>query len=362
MRLFVRTMMMSCLLSTLSFAGPSTQTKLAEARKRVDGLDYRGALKILNSAQKDEGATRAQVLEMLSLQGIAWGVLGVDAKARDAFRKLLVLDPGAKGPELDLPPRVTKPFREAQRWAATYGPVSVRSEVNESSVTFIAEKDMLRTLRSVRVYLSGPVPEGVVELPLTQGRATLPLSSAATGWRAEVLGEYRAVLFELVDGKVLRPDEASVTPSIPPLTQTVVPGEQGVVSEMQPSTSKSFVEEPMAAVRTGLWRRPTGVALLGAGAAAAGVGIFMGMQASAARSSFESAARDESGRVTSMTQREAEALETRSRTQSLTANVLFGVGGGLAAAGLVFVIWGPTDAPAVTLYPTVGGAGLAGVF
>ena len=105
-----------------------------------------------------------------------------------------------------------------------------------------------------------------------------------------------------------------------------------------------------------------GIAVLAAGAVAAGVGAVFGIQASDARTRVAGAERDGLGRVTSITQRDAQALETTARSQATLANVLFGVGGGLAAAGVVLIIIGPDSAPSVALSPAPGGVLVSGSF
>ena len=68
------------------------------------------------------------------------------------------------------------------------------------------------------------------------------------------------------------------------------------------------------------------------------------------------------GRVTSITQAEAGPLEASANTQATVANVLFGVGGALGAAGLVLVIIGPSHEPTVALSPAPGGLVVHGQF
>ena len=102
--------------------------------------------------------------------------------------------------------------------------------------------------------------------------------------------------------------------------------------------------------------------LLGAGVVAAGVGVVLGLQANEARAKMTNATRDELGRVTSLTQTHAVALESSSRTQATVANVLFGVGGAFAAAGVVLMVLGPSSEPTVALSPVPGGAVLTGAF
>ena len=74
------------------------------------------------------------------------------------------------------------------------------------------------------------------------------------------------------------------------------------------------------------------------------------------------ATRDAEGRVTGITQVAAAAAERDGRMQATVANTLFGVGGALAAAGVVLVIIGPSSEPTVALGPTAGGVMISGQF
>jgi hypothetical protein len=101
-----------------------------------------------------------------------------------------------------------------------------------------------------------------------------------------------------------------------------------------------------------------GIALLAAGAAAAGVGVYFGVTAQQARGQLAAPTRDAAGRVTSPSQAEALALDAVARGNAVTANVLFGVGGGLAAAGVVCLVLGRD----VEVAPQPGGATVSGRF
>ena len=104
----------------------------------------------------------------------------------------------------------------------------------------------------------------------------------------------------------------------------------------------------------------TGVAVAIAGIAAAGVGTYFGVTASAARSSIVNPTRDGTGAITSLTQVQAAAADRRAQDSAVIANALFGVGGGLAALGVVlFVVGGPAT---VTVSPAGPGVSVHGAF
>ncbi len=315
-------------------------TKVAEAKRQVDDLEFEAALKTLDAAERLEGNSRETVLELHLLRGIVFGTLGKDAKTRDSFRKLLMLDPKASLPD-DLPPRVKTPFFEAREWSESNGPLTLTpsAELEDGAAKWVvisAAKDVLRLARVARFHLGAEV----VEVPFVSGQAKTPVVGPVVSWWAEVLSERKGVLLQLGSAETPRVDGAA----------------PGVAAVTAP------VELAVTTAPGGGWRRPVGAALLAAGAVTVGVGVAFGVLAQGARARVTDAARDEAGRVTSLTQRDAKALEASAQTQATVANVLFVTGGVLAAGGLVLVLVGPDAAPSVTLAPTAGGAVLSGSF
>ncbi len=320
-------------------AGAGPNARLQEARRLIDDLELEQALKVLDAADRAEGNDRETYLEILLLQGITFGTLGKDAKTRDSFRKLLVLAPEATLPR-DLPPRVRTPFFEAKEWAASNGPLTLEGSseredgvVKRVSVTL--GKDVLRLAKTARFHLTTDAGAQVVEVAVAGGGAQAPVGRARVTWFAEVLSERKAVL-------VATAPKTEGPPVLAPAS----------VADATAS----------AAPAPGAWRRPAGFAVLGGGVIAAGVGVVFGLQSAAARAKVTNATRDAAGRVVSLTQQEAATLESSAQRQALAANVLFGVGGGLAAAGVVLVVMGPSSAPVVTMAPAPGGVVLSGSF
>lgn len=320
--------------------------KLEEARKLIDDLEMEAALKALDAADKTEGNDRATVLEIYTLQGIAFGSLSKEAKTRDSFRKLLMLAPESTIPA-DLPPRVRTPFFEAKEWAGTNGPVTVTGDVTMGgglvqTVKITVQKDVLRLARLARFHLLVDDVQKVIDVPIAGGKAEAPAQMAAVSWWVEVLSDRKGVLLTLASASAPRQD-----------------GDASAVSSN--ATSEPVGVESHGPVSGG-WRRPTGFVLLGAGVVAAGVGVILGVQSSAARDRLTNATRDAEGRVTGLTQAEAGPLEAGANTQAAVANVLFGVGGALGAAGVVLVILGPSAEPVLALSPAPGGVVVSGQF
>jgi hypothetical protein len=336
---------MRALALVLCVAGPAWAAmppKVAEAKQLIEDLQLEAALKALDAADKVEGNPREAVVEILLLQGITFGTLGKDAKTRDSFRKLLMLAPDTKLPA-DLPPRVRTPFFEAKEWASTNGPLSLSAKATlgateVDSVEVQVERDVLRQAKVARFHFEVGGEDETVDAPLLQGKASAPVKKASVTWWVQVLSERKGVLLETSK------KEERVAP---------------VAATTKPVEVKRAEDD---AAPTGGWRRPVGVALLGVGAAAAGVGAVFGVMSTGTAAKVSGATRDEMGLVTGVTQRQAAALEAESRLQATLANALFIGGGALAAGGLVLVILGPSREPTVALSPSPGGVLVHGAF
>jgi len=105
-----------------------------------------------------------------------------------------------------------------------------------------------------------------------------------------------------------------------------------------------------------------GITFLVLGAVAGGVGVAFGVNSSATRAKVTGATKDDTGKVVSLTQVQAAALEANAKQDALIANVLFAAGGTLGAAGLVLTIVGPSGEPVAQLTPFGAGLQLAGSF
>jgi hypothetical protein len=313
---------------------------LERAKTQLDDLDADGAVKTLALAEKQPGNARATLEEIHLWRGIAHGVLGNKGAMQEAFRWLLLVNPDAKLPA-DQPPKVQTPFYEAKAWAEGAGPLAFTpsAEVSQGTLSALVvkvDKDVLKLARGVRFHLVVDGASRVQEEAIHSGAAMTPVAAAKVSWWAEVLTDNEGVLTTVASADAPRVDGA--------LHATEV----GSVSQ--------------APSGDGAWRRPLGGVLLGAGAATAIAGAVVGVLSRMDRDKVNNATSDSSGRITSLTQREAVALENSARGKAAAANALFITGGALAAVGVVFVIWGPDDKPLAQLTPTPGGLLVSGSF
>lgn len=97
---------------------------LSDARQQVAALDFKAARKSLEAAQHLPNLDHAQVLELHELTGIVAGTLSDAKGAREAFARLLNLDPSHKLPGKHTP-RVTTPFFEAKGRVAEEGALTL---------------------------------------------------------------------------------------------------------------------------------------------------------------------------------------------------------------------------------------------
>lgn len=317
------------LLAAVASGAPNP--KIGEARKQFEDLDFEKAARTLAAAEATPGNDHEQVLEILQLQGIVFGTMNKEAKARDAFRELLTLSPDFKL-EGNHPPRVRTPFYEAKEWVDTNLPLQLEPramfDTTVTALTLLVKKDTLRLAKGARFLIDeGPEPKSR-DVAFVAGVAKVELDAPRVGWRVQVLGAKEAVLLEL--GPFTH--QGSRAPAVATTTTTTAPKEPSA-----PTAS--------ATAKGGGWMRPASYGALGAGAVALGVAVVFGVMANEARAKVTGATTNEAGLITSVSQRDAAAFEARMKQQGTIANVLFGVGGGLLAAGAILFFVG---APATT--------------
>lgn len=328
------------LASSVAFA--EANQRLAEARRQFDDLELEKAVRTLAAAASAPGNSRAEALEILELQGLAYGTLNKAAKAHDAFRELLTLNPEYTLPK-DQPPRVRTPFYEAKAWVSENDPLQLAlstpgCEQRACTPTVTVRVDKLRLVKKARFTLrSGPEPRTRV-VDLAGGVANAPTSLPGVEWRVALLNAAGSALIER------GPERAGVL-------------------EPEPVASAGPPLSAVAAVSTssGPPLRSLGYATAGAGVVGLGIGLAFGVMSSQARAQISGAAVGPTGITASLTQREAAALEARAREQALVANVLFVAGGALVATGVVlFIVGAPAAETSASLVVTPTSLALTG--
>ncbi len=331
------------LLSCAALAAPND--KLVQAQRLFDDLEMEAAGKVLDAALTQGSLDRESLVKLYALQGLVRATLGRAGPARDAFYRLLLLEPSWTLPK-NQPPRVKTPFFEAKGMATENGPTRADSSFTTApgqvtGLVVAVRRDVLKLGRAVVFTVTDEGAERTERVELVDGVATLPVSGQQLRWHARVLAENDNVLLEL--GAPGAPLEALAPASAPAAAMVTAPP-----ASAGPS-------------RPGSWRRPTGFVLLGVGAAAGIGGAVLGARSVAMRDSLTDAARTDDGVVTGLTQRQAYAIDADARGSAAAANVLFVAAGVVAAAGVGLVVWSLAG-DAVAVAPAPGGVVVSGSF
>jgi len=316
--------------------------ELERAEKLFEQFKYAEARAAAARAKVAPGLDRPSLLRVLELQGVAAGQLRQSAAAEAAFRELLVLD-SSHQLQAEYAPRVTTPFLSARGWVGANGALEMESEVTLAGLLIerlvLKVKDPLKLVRRARLHVEENGAWHEEDAALSQGIAQWPVSRAEVRFWVELLGDNGAQLLLLGSPDAPRleagPRPISLVPPPPP-----------------PPVMETAVGRAPSAVRTASYF------VVGAGVIAAGVGVVFGYRSSAAFGQVEGATKDSTGRVTSLTERDATALLSSGRELAIVANALFISAGALGLSGVLMWVLGGE----VKVTPTPGGLALAGSF
>lgn len=355
--------------------------ELEKANRLFFDQKYPDAAKALEAAAKIGGNPRDVVMRIYELQGIVYGQLNQTTKSREAFQALLALDPKRElnGKQNS---KVAAAFSAAQDWSNTTAQLEFKAAKpgvdDKGRIIQVAAKvknDGMKLSRKVRFHLRTDDSKWIIQDSELQGvYAAATTDATGVEWWAELLGDNDRVLMLIAsegspqrEGKVKdRPVAAADAPkkdtaeTKPPTSSTVEATSIGD-DEKKPA--------PAVATRTASSSsgplRPLGYALIGLGVVGLGVGTAFGVMSSSSRSRITGATKDSQDRVTSITQKEALALEPQIQSQALIANVMLGVGGGVALLGGVFWLVGSltsSSEASVSIAPTLGGVVVSGSY
>lgn len=327
--------------------------ELKNAEALMAKYKYPEAQAALKKARATKGIDRASLLRILELQGIAAGQQRQAEAAKAAFTELLVLDPNHKLGE-DFAPRVSTPFLEASSSVAETGSLEIKQLLPTAkdgrvvALNIEVPKDPLKHVRSLVFHFSSANGWQTRPATLDGGKASVSVDGTEVQWWVELFGENEAQLVLL--GSESAPLVA--TPPAPMVSATPPPPPSpGVDPIVGKSTSSG------GGVRTASYF------VVGGAAVAAGVGAYFGIRSSTALGSITSATRDADGRITGITEREAQTRGAQAAADGTIANVMFVSAGALAAAGVVmFIVGGPETKTKVSLAPSPGGVMVSGSF
>ncbi len=342
-------------------AALAANADLEKATKLVADLQYTEARSALDAAIKRPGNDRDTMLRIYELQGIVYATLNDAAKAGKAFQAMLVLEPERKLAG-DYPPRVMTPFYEARGRASELGRLELKqlpAAIGNGRVGQLAVEvttDPLKMVKKVKFHVR---PDGGAWAELAgdmSGKtASVSVDAARIEWWADALAERDAVVAQVGSEAQPKIDSAAPaavakdTPKSEPLTPAPATAEEPVVTKSSGG-----------GVSGG---RIAGIGMMAGGVVVAGLGAVFGVMAKGQQSRIDNAATNAQGQVTGITQKEAYQLDASARTNALIANVMFGVGGALAAGGLVLtLVSGGSSSSSVSVAPSGAGVAVSGTF
>jgi hypothetical protein len=294
----------------------TAKAHLQHADELIDALQFDQALAELKQARQTEDTDRATLLQVLEMTGLVQVSLNQPAAADRTFHELLVLDPDHVAPKA-WSPKIRTRFFEAASWLSKVHPLTAKvapglaPDGRVDRVSVKVDDEALHLAETVTVHLLAP--DKRASAPLTAGEAQVPVPPAPTlrGW-VSIHGKGQETLLTVGDPE--RPLVWVGTAKAAPLVRADDPS---------PTSEARF--------------RPAAYGLMAGGAVGLGLSGLFGFWASSASSALSGAARNSSGQVTGLTQRDAfaKADEAR-RDQVLSAT--FGVLG-VAALGGGAVLW-----------------------
>lgn len=342
MRQFQRLAGLAVVLMALQAGAEAAPSRLESARQLVVDNKLADAAKAVDAALAAPGNDEATVQGLLELSGIVATQQKQAAKAKLAFEKLLLLNPGYKlnGKQ---PPKVVAAFNEARKTVTRRGGgLKVEQLTPELkgglvvAVYFGLEGDYLRLVRKVRVHARGDAGAWTVQEQPAATKMKADISGKQVEWWLECLGERGEVLAHLgsegspivdrIPGLQPPAPKPTATAAAPELTPSPKAAQEPVVSAATPATTSS-ARKPRI-VPWVLW----GLAAIGTG-----TGAYFGANSQALRSSVADAPTDSSGVVSSMTRAQALERSQQAQSQALIANSAFGAAAGLAVTGAV--VW-----------------------
>jgi hypothetical protein len=345
--------------------------ELDKATKLVADLQYSEARAALDAAIKRSGNDRETLLRILELQGIVYATLNDATKAGKSFQTLMVLDPDHKLTG-DFPPRVMTPFYEARGRASELGKLDVKAlpaAIGNKRVGQLAieiSTDPLKMAKKVKFHVKAD-NAAWAELPgdLAGKVASVAVDGARVEWWADVIGEREAVIAQVGSDEKPRVDlgTAPAAVSDKPVASKI---EKKKLEPNEPpppprEEERERVEKHGGGGISGMRIGGIVIAVLGAGAI--GTGAVFGVMAQGQVNQINNAGKNAQMQVIEITQAKAYEIAAQEKSNAIIANTLFGIGGGLAALGVILFIVAPSDSGAsAMLMPAGSGLVLSGTF
>jgi hypothetical protein len=303
---------------------------LQRGTELFDQFKYAEARSAFTKARAAGNFTRAELLDLLEMTGVAAAQQRQIEAAQNAFTELLTLDPEHKLKN-DYAPRVMTPFYEAKRIVGERGALdasaSAKASVgNVEAITISIAKDPLKQVRSVRFHLKSGEKWTMASAP--PQTATFPVSGSEVTWWAELVGDKDTQLALLGTADAPRTEAA---PKPAPVATAPAPI---IVSEPPPMPPPS-----VEAKSGGGGVRAVSYVVLALAVASAGVGGYFGWRSNNDYSQINGASMNSAG-VLSITEHDAYVFAAHGQQSAAIANTLFISAGALALAGVLMWIFG----------------------
>ena len=291
-------------LSLVVVVTPAEQ--LVQAQQAFDALEFDRVVELAPQPKEWKSFTRPQVIQALSLRALSLASVKRDAEATTSFRQLLSIAPEFQLPE-QFGPRVRTLMLEAKD----------SSEKDRLTISFEAEAFVVSGTASglaERVVIGWGNRR--VEYPMAARiEAPWPTGTPVEAWAA-VLGPGGSVLSEWATEAA--PRRVGVTAVI------AAPVEVATKSSTRPLSTLSIV----------------GIITGAVGVGAVGGGLYALSLASRPEQALAQATRDMQGRITSLSQRDAFALDAAAQGAWQAAGALLIAGGLAVAAGVTMFVLG----------------------
>ena len=374
---------MTLALPLVALLAAQSNPDLEKANRYLFDQKYVEASKALEAAEKNKGNGRDMVMRIYELQGIVYGQLGQSVKSREAFQSLLALDP-KRELQGKYAAKVTANFAAAKEWATANPPLDFKAAKaamdDKGKVMQLAAKvksDAMKLTKKVRFHLRADDANRWAEQDseIQGAYAAANTDAAGVEWWAELLGENDRVLAVVAseaapvkEGTVKDRGPAPDAPrkDSPPV---VAKKDPDPAPPEEPKPAPVAESKPDATVgdespgSSGSAARPVGYVLMATGLVAVGVGGAFGYLSGAARAQVTGAEKNPAGIVTGLTQKRAFELDATAKTDALIANVLYGVGAGVAVlGGVLWLVGGPSSDAKAALVPAPGGLVLTGSY
>lgn len=297
--------MLACLVMTLVSASPASPAeRLVQAQAAYDELRFDQVLSLTPPPGEWQRFSRAQVVQALTLRALALASVKRFDDAAPLFRQVLALEPGFVLPD-QFGPRVRTLVAEAKDAAARAGTPGLSMEGGALTVQGLGSG----LVESVTLSWRAAGAPGSVTVPAAARlEVPWPASGRVEAW-----------------GVVLGPGQSVVA--------TWGSAETPNVLGSEPVTAA-----PVASERGLGGSGVVGLVLGGAGLVAVGVGAALLAEAGRPAQVLAGATRDAEGRITSLTQRDAFALEAAAQRSFDVGQVLLIAGGVAVAAGVTLFI------------------------